>query len=392
MSNGTALAVRDDVRALDRTDRYEERAAIAPSMTFESLVAMGDQLVGTGFLPKHIRNGAQAAAVILAGQELGMKPMRALRSLQLVEGKVVEAADSQLSRFHADGGKSVWKRLDETGAVLWLRHPNGAEHEEAFTIEDAQRAKLLGKDVWQKYPKAMLRSRAITAALKSIGWEGGIGTYDPDEAVEFMPKPGSTHGATSSAAPEPTAIVDKDPAMGIDDALAYPLPGKPTAWRGNGGKPLGELSKRMIPAVREWIHKIITEQEEKDGVSVPVNYELRKACDLILAVRGGQEPRESEAKPAASGAENPTTLAPGKVEDALVPKTTAAPKTSPAPARPESGASLTDLTKRLNKLLQHEKLTKEERDDFLARSATATTTEDLQRLVLEAEEVINSPF
>jgi hypothetical protein len=30
----------------------------------------------------------------------------------------------------------------------------------------------------------MLRSRAITAGLKSIGWEGSVGIYDPDEIAD----------------------------------------------------------------------------------------------------------------------------------------------------------------------------------------------------------------
>jgi hypothetical protein len=36
-----------------------------------------------------------------------------------------------------------------------------------------------------KYPRAMLRSRVITAGLKSVGWEGGAGNYDPSEMIAF---------------------------------------------------------------------------------------------------------------------------------------------------------------------------------------------------------------
>ncbi|HEX6464278.1 MAG TPA: hypothetical protein VFZ98_07495, partial [Vicinamibacterales bacterium] len=131
---GTALTVHNDASALARR---EERPAITSGMSFEQIIYMGDQLVRTGFLPNHVKTGAQAAAIVLAGQELGMPPMRALRSLVLVQGKVVENADSQLSRFKADGGRAVWKRLDEQSATLWLRHPNGDEHEETFTMGDA---------------------------------------------------------------------------------------------------------------------------------------------------------------------------------------------------------------------------------------------------------------
>lgn len=162
-------------------------AAVARGpLDFDSLLRLAKELVPTGFLPDHIKNAGQCAAIILTGRELGMEPMRALRSLQMVKGKVIESADSQLARFKADGGRGAFAELTDTRAVLVLRHPNGDEHTESFTIEDAKRAQLLTNPSWQKYPRAMLRSRCITAGLKSLGWEGGIGNYDPDEASAFV--------------------------------------------------------------------------------------------------------------------------------------------------------------------------------------------------------------
>lgn len=158
-----------------------QQTAMAPALTFQEMMQMGEQLVRTGFLPAHLRTGAQVAAVILTGRELGMEPMRAVRSLSLVKGKVVESADSQLARFKADGGRAQFKTLTDTEAVLYLKHPNGDEHVETFTMTDANKAGLSSNDTYRKFPKAMLRSRVITAGLKSVGWEGAIGNYDPEE-------------------------------------------------------------------------------------------------------------------------------------------------------------------------------------------------------------------
>jgi hypothetical protein len=145
------------------------------------LAANGDQAVKTGMLPDHIKTGWQFAVIAATGHELGMQPMRAIRSLAMVKGKVVESADSQLARFKAAGGRSQFEVLDETKAILHLIHPNGDKHTESFTIEDAKRAGLSSNSNYSKFPKAMLRSRAITAGLKSVGWEGAVGAYDPDE-------------------------------------------------------------------------------------------------------------------------------------------------------------------------------------------------------------------
>jgi hypothetical protein len=154
---------------------------------FAGLVSMGDQLRRTGFLPAHIKNGVDFAAIVLMGRELGMGTMAACRKLQVIKGTVTERADSQLARFKSAGGRAEFKELSETRAVLTLRHPNGDQHTETFTIEDAKRAGLASNDNYNKHPKAMLRSRAITAGLKSIGWEGAVGIYDPDEVSEPEP-------------------------------------------------------------------------------------------------------------------------------------------------------------------------------------------------------------
>lgn len=154
---------------------------------FAGLVSMGDQLRRTGFLPAHIKDGVSFAAIVLMGRELGMGTMAACRKLQVIKGTVTERADSQLARFKSAGGRAEFKELSETRAVLILRHPNGDQHTETFTIEDAKRAGLASNDNYNKHPKAMLRSRAITAGLKSIGWEGAVGIYDPDEVSEPEP-------------------------------------------------------------------------------------------------------------------------------------------------------------------------------------------------------------
>jgi hypothetical protein len=152
--------------------------------SFDSLIGMGDALRRTGFLPTHIKDGVSFAAIVLMGRELGMGTMAACRKLQVIKGTVTERADSQLARFKSAGGKSQFKELSESKAILWLRHPNGDEHTETFTLDDAKRAGLASNDNYAKHPKAMLRSRAITAGLKSIGWEGAVGIYDPDEIAE----------------------------------------------------------------------------------------------------------------------------------------------------------------------------------------------------------------
>lgn len=153
---------------------------------FSQLIDAGNRMVKTGFLPDHIRTGEQFAAIVLVGREMGIPTMRAIRSLQIIKGNVTEKADSQLARFKEAGGRAQFEVLDDARAVLHLTHPNGDTHTETWTIQDSRKAGLNG-GMHQKFPRAMIRSRCITAALKSIGWAGAVGNYDPDELRDPQP-------------------------------------------------------------------------------------------------------------------------------------------------------------------------------------------------------------
>lgn len=377
----TALVVRDGEPTVALERRGDRALSGMAPMTFEQIVGMGEQLVRTGFLPDHIKNGAQAAAIIMTGQELGMAPMRSIRSLQMVKGKVVESADSQLARFKADGGHAAFRRLDEEAAILFLRHPNGDEHEESFTEADAKAAGLLGKEMYGKFRKAMLRSRVITAGLKSLGWEGGVGNYDPSEAIAFSSPNGNRTAAASSAAAADDDVVDE--AMTIGTALAMPLPGGPKAWNGKGGTPLGQLDAKMIPAIRKWIANKIDEAGQKGEDAPGTHYRLLNACDLILEMRQAAVEKDQtkmelgeSATPAAGSGENPTTLAPGKIEDAL--------------DKPEPKYG--DLARDVGQLLKDPKLNKEERAAYKARFDKAENMTLMSELLDDLRTFLKQPF
>lgn len=332
--------------------RVEGNAAVAvaqPAMTFGEIVSMGDTLVKTGFMPEHIKTGGQAAAIIMTGQELGMKPMRAIRSLQLVKGKVVENADSQLARFKSDGGRAKFLQLNERVAELYLVHPNGDEHTETFTIEDAEHAGLLKPSrngepsMYVKFPKPMLRSRAITNGLKSIGWEGGTGTYDPDEAIAFNPPAPSVNGPQRERPAGVTSDGEDLDAMTVEEAFEIQLLGTDKNWGGNGGKRLVEVPRSVLEAARKWMAtKLENEDNPRFERQVHAITLVLDALDtqekLPLEGNGSGAPTNgTSSSPSAPGTsptitatetnpttstsatDNPTVLKPGKIEDALKP-------------------------------------------------------------------------
>ena len=265
------------------------------------LAANGDQAVKTGMLPDHIKTGWQFAVIAATGHELGMQPMRAIRSLAMVKGKVVESADSQLARFKAAGGRSQFEVLDETKAILHLIHPNGDKHTESFTIEDAKRAGLSSNSNYSKFPKAMLRSRAITAGLKSVGWEGAVGAYDPDELrSEEFPEPTHTlrarHPETPAAVDRAhgpakvTPVVAQPPALTVSRESATPSPMENARLAVSAAGNLAALSNLRARVDKRFAEKVFTAAEHAE-LSQLLDY---RAEMLIESVGGGDAGQEFE--------------------------------------------------------------------------------------------------
>jgi hypothetical protein len=142
-------------------------------------------LVRSGLCPASIKSPEAALFIILAGRDLGLSPVAALRNIHVIQGKVEVSADMQLALFAKAGGSFKWVTLSDTEAAIWLNAPwLAAPHTSRWTMQDAQRAKIANGDNWQKYPRAMLRSRAITAGLKDIGFDATAGVYAPGEISE----------------------------------------------------------------------------------------------------------------------------------------------------------------------------------------------------------------
>jgi len=141
-----------------------------------------------GFIPDHFRTPAQVAAVILAGRELGVGPMASLRSFYLVNGKLGMDASFVSGRMLAHGIGLEWLRDDDECASVRLTRPGCAPYVSTFTRSDAERAGLWNSATWRKYPRAMLRARAITAGARAYAADAFSGSvYTREELSSTQP-------------------------------------------------------------------------------------------------------------------------------------------------------------------------------------------------------------
>jgi hypothetical protein len=186
---------------------------------------------------------AQAAVAIIAGRELGLGPVEALRSFHFTTNGVQPSADllARLVRRHPRYDYSVVELSDEVAELAFFdralsEHPQlTLAGRSRFTIEDAKRAGLgIARDgkttAWQKYPRNMLFSRAMT---------NGVAWFAPDviDALITDPDP-EARVAALAGDPEGSPFAGGEPDLpgeGSDEGRSS-MPGSPIAYGEGAGR------------------------------------------------------------------------------------------------------------------------------------------------------------
>lgn len=187
--------------ALAKTAPPDQTRAFEPRNIDEGF-ELAKILAASGLLPRGAQRPEAAFAIIAAGRELGLTAMQSLRSIHIIEGKPTLSADLIAALCKSRPDVCVYFRLvestDRIARYETQRRGEPAPTSMSFTIEDAQRAGVTGKDNWKKYPAAMLRARCITALARAVYPDLAMGVYDPDEVVaepvyagpaEVVPRP-----------------------------------------------------------------------------------------------------------------------------------------------------------------------------------------------------------
>ncbi|MBI5885289.1 MAG: recombinase RecT [Deltaproteobacteria bacterium] len=142
----------------------------------------------------------QAMAIIQTGVELGLAPMQSLRSMSFVKGRLVMSVQLQLALARQRGVKVV--KIDEKDGYCGVTlERQGEEVSCAYTLQDARKAGLVKQDGnWDKYPKQMLRWRAIGDALRLLAPDLVMGLLSQEEAEGI--EESVTHSQEPEAGPE----------------------------------------------------------------------------------------------------------------------------------------------------------------------------------------------
>lgn len=156
---------------------------------------VSQSLAKTSFVSKPFQNNpGEVTAAILTGQEIGLSPMAALRSIDIIQGTPAMRANAMRGLVQGHGHE-VW--VDEStqtrAVVCGQRKGSDKVQRSVWTIDRASRLGLTGKDNWKKQPEVMLVARATAELCRLIASDVLLGmpyaVEELDETTGEEPKP-----------------------------------------------------------------------------------------------------------------------------------------------------------------------------------------------------------
>jgi len=172
--------ITQDGVQLSDLDSLQRFCKMAHASGFFGSRATGDTL---------IRELAQAAVKVEYGLEIGLKPIAALMNVYTVDGKP-SLSSGAIGGLIRKSGKYTYtvSSTEQQCTIEWYERYNGqreAMGQSSFTMEDAKKAGLSGRNPWKRYPKAMLFARALTQGARMFCQDVFLGgVYTPEELSE----------------------------------------------------------------------------------------------------------------------------------------------------------------------------------------------------------------
>jgi len=155
-------------------------------VSFNEMDQMAGAIAASGLFGMKDKNWV--LALMAVAQAEGLHPATAARDFHIIQGRPALKADAMLARFQNAGGKVDWEVYTDEKVTGIFSHPNGGSLAVTWTIEQATRIGLVKPGSgWQKFPRAMLRSRCISEGIRSVFPGSVTGFYSPEEVADFEP-------------------------------------------------------------------------------------------------------------------------------------------------------------------------------------------------------------
>lgn len=255
---------------------------------------IAEKIARTSSVPAAFRGKPdEIMATILVGHELELSAMTSLQKIHVIEGRPTLSAEV-MTGIVMSHGHEVWVEESSATRVTVCGQRKGSTHVQrvTWTMDDAQRAGLAGKQNWRKYPRQMLSARARAEmcrllapdVLAGIAYskeevEDGFVFDEPvteDEVVTDAPAEAAPQNvrqlgtakpkaAAKKAAPAKKAAAKKAAAPRATPPAAEDLPPLP-----------GDDDDDVVDAV------VVEDQEPADG---PTDGQVRRAQRIAMKAR-----------------------------------------------------------------------------------------------------------
>jgi hypothetical protein len=168
------------------------------AQSVRTLAAVSADMARTAFVPNSLRvfdnNGktydegataAQVTAAILTGRELGLEPMAALRSINVINGTPALSALA-LRALLLKAGHRIWVEEANNSRAIVVGARAGDPHEQriTWTLDDAKARNLAGRPNWRSQPRNMLIARATAEVARLVAADVILGVPYVTEELE----------------------------------------------------------------------------------------------------------------------------------------------------------------------------------------------------------------
>jgi hypothetical protein len=168
-----------------------------------------------------VKTEDQALALMALCEAEGLHPARAVQEYHIVQGRPAMKADAMLARFQKAGGKVDWHDYSNTKVAGTFSHPSGGSVRIEWTIDEAKRIGLAGKDNWKNFPRAMLRSRCISEGVRTVFPGIASGVYTVEEAQDMAPSTAARNMGEAERVEPPAALLAQARAAADKGVAAY---------------------------------------------------------------------------------------------------------------------------------------------------------------------------
>jgi len=196
---------------------------IVPVAPIGNKIQYAETLAHSNLLPKHFQNNpANLLFAIEFAEALGMKPIHAITSVHVINGKPSASADL-IGTMVRRAGHKLRVTGDDTYAEATLVRADDPDFEfRARWDMDKARKAGLNTATWKAYPGAMLRSRAITEVCRAGAPDALHGIQYSTEELQSLgerPEPASGSAADRLKAASQTAEAEvvTEPVTSIPD-------------------------------------------------------------------------------------------------------------------------------------------------------------------------------